>query len=281
MQRAVKTITITLSLFLLSMSTVASASRAIATHLPLWCLVRSVASEDWDVDVLVRPGTDVHTFSLRPGDLKAIKSADVVFKSGAGLEAHLGKGLSTAERVVDASAGIEFIRSESGQPNPHVWLDPVLTSMQVDRIAGYFKGDAAATGRAARLKDELSMLDREAQRRLRPLRGMALVTYHDSFSYFATRYGLRAYSLTGPHSETPLPGRVRGLYDMAREQAPRAVFIEAGYPDSALREMARDLGLRVCTLDTLTSGPMEAGYYISGMMRNIRTISDCLGSGDE
>jgi len=284
MSFTVKMITITLCL-LVFLPTGACASRALVTHLPLWCLVRSVAGEGWEVEMLVRPGTDVHSFSLRPGDLKAIKAADVVFKNGAGLEAHLEKGLSTSGHVVDASVGIELIRSEGGQPNPHVWLDPLLASGQVDSIAEYFVRDSAAADRAARLKGKLALLHREAQRRLRPLRGMALVTYHESFAYFARRYGLRTYSLTGPNSETPLPGRVRGIFDMTREETPAAVFIEAGYPDKALRKLARDLGLRVCTLDTLTSGlvgsgPVEADYYIDGMRRNIETISRCLGGGN-
>jgi ABC-type Zn uptake system ZnuABC Zn-binding protein ZnuA len=255
----------------------ASGQRAVATHLPLWCQVKNVAGEGWDVDILVRPGTDVHSFSLRPGDLKGLSAADVVFKSGAGLEAHLERGLRAASKVVDASAGIEPIRSGRGDPNPHVWLDPVLASRMVDNIAEYFKGNTEALERAEDLKGDLRELHNDAERMLRPHAGKALVTYHDSFAYFARRYGLRAYSLTGPHSESPLAGRMRDLYDMAGAEDIVAVFSEAGYPDSTLRRAASDLGLRVCELNTLTTGKMDKDYYISGMRRNIETIAQCLG----
>jgi ABC-type Zn uptake system ZnuABC Zn-binding protein ZnuA len=271
-----------LSFLLVPYPAAATIDKVVATHLPLWCMVKSVAGEGWDVDILIRPGADVHSFSLRPGDLRAIRKSDVIFKSGAGLEAHLERGLQTASKVVDASAGIEPIRSGEGGLNPHVWLDPLLASRMVDNIAMYFKGDPAALKRAGKLKGELMAIHGEAERVLRPLKGRALVTYHDSFAYLARRYGLRAYSLTGPHGESPLPARMRGLYDMAGREEIIALFSETGYPDSTLRKTASDLGLKVCTLDTLTAGPMEAGYYIRGMRNNIETMARCLeGSMNE
>jgi len=258
----------------------ASGRRALATHLPLWCLVRSVAPEDWEVGILIRPGTDVHSFSLRPGDVKDIGTAEVVFKSGAGLEKYLEKGFRSARKVVDASEGIEALRWGQGDPNPHIWLDPVLASNMVDNIAVYFKGDAAAQERAARLRSELNTVQLDAGRKLGPLKGKVLVTYHESFAYLARRYGLRDYSLTGPNSDTPLPSRMRELYDMAREGGLRAVFVEAGYPQDALRRMASELGLEVCTLENMTTGPMEPGYYIKGMRNNVDTIARCLAEVD-
>jgi len=257
----------------------AAADNIVVTHLPLWCMVKNIAGDDRGVDILIRPGADVHSFSLRPGDVKNLMAADVVFKNGSGLETHLEKGLRAARKVVDASAGIEPVRSGEGDINPHVWLDPLLASKMVDNMAEYFKGDPEALGRAESFKSELIALHREAERMLRPLRGRTLVTYHDSFAYFARRYGLREYSLTGPHSESPLPGRMRGLYDMAGTGDLAAVFVESGYPDSTLRRAASDLGLKVCELNTLTTGPMDAGYYIRGMRNNIETIARCLGGG--
>lgn len=259
----------------------ASARRVLATHLPVWCMVKGVAGEGWDVGILIRPGADVHSFSLMPGDIKSIRAAEVVFKNGAGLEAHLEKGLRTARRVVDASAGIELIRSGEGDSNPHTWLDPLLASSMVDKIAEHFPDDPGYHQRAESFKAALMNLHKEAQRMLGPLEGNVLVTYHESFAYLARRYGLRYYSLTGFHSETPLPARMRGLYDMAREGEIKAVFVEAGYPQKALRNLARDLGLRVCTLDNLTIGEMDKGYYMKGMKKNMDTIARCLGAGDE
>lgn len=278
MRRAGLIIAMVLCLVMLSPAA-AAADKIVVTHLPLWCMVKNIAGDDRGVDILIRPGADVHSFSLRPGDVKNLMAADVVFKNGSGLETHLEKGLRAARKVVDASAGIEPVRSGEGDINPHVWLDPLLASKMVDNMAEYFKGDPEALGRAESFKSELIALHREAERMLRPLRGRTLVTYHDSFAYFARRYGLREYSLTGPHSESPLPGRMRGLYDMAGTGDLAAVFVESGYPDSTLRRAASDLGLKVCELNTLTTGPMDAGYYIRGMRNNIETIARCLGGG--
>lgn len=258
----------------------------VATHLPVWCLTARIAGNRADISVLVPPGSDVHAYSMRPGDIRAVAAADLVVASGAGLESPFQRGLALAAKTVDASDGLELITSGVDNINPHIWLNPVMAEAQAaairDALMEVDPGGAELYAENARqLIAALRAMDAEAQRRLAPMKGAVLLTYHESFTYFARRYGLRTFSLTGPNDHRPLPGRMRQAYDMIKAGGVPAIFSEETYPDEALIRMREDLGVRLCTLDTITSGPLEADYYIKVMRRNIDVMVDCLGGADE
>lgn len=255
--------------------------RVVATFLPVYIFTKNVAGEKVSVALLVPPGTDVHEFTLRPMDLKTLHEADMVVISGAGLEDFIVQRLGRDKRVVDASEGLELIE-RGGGPDPHVWLDPLNAVEQVRNIRdaltaldpvnrAYYEHNAASyIGRLEALHREIAEgLDRLASRHL--------ITYHEAFGYFARRYGLIPFSLTGPDAEQPLPGRMKAVYDIVRERKVRAVFSEAQFPGEALERLRKDLGVRICTLDTMESGRPDMDYYEKAMRENLGTILRCLG----
>lgn len=262
-------------------------AEVLASFLPLWAFASEVAGRQAHVHVLIPPGSGVHDFTMRPTDMAKIARADLLVLSGLGLEAGLGQALSSARRVVIAGEGIEPIRSaEAGHGHagvdPHVWLDPLLAAHQVERIRdGLMAADPAHAeeyrANADAYSAALRALDAEIAAKLAGLKGAVLITYHESFAYFARRYGLEAHSLAGMEEQQPTPGRVRALHDLVRTRGVRAVFAEAQYPRESFRRFAASLGLQVCTMDTLSSGPLDPEYYIAGMRANAAEIARCLG----
>lgn len=254
--------------------------RVLATHLPLWSMAEHLASDRAEVSMLVSPGTDLHTFSLRPGDVKALLISDLMLMNGAGLEAALGKGVEKAKSRVDTSAGLDLIVS-GHEINPHVWLSPFLAAHQARAMRdALVKADPDGRDvyrlRAEELTKKLGEMDSLARIRLAPIKGAPLITYHGAFDYLAGSYGLEPYSLTGPHGEAPLPGRLRNVYDLVRKSGVGAVFSVEGFPAATLLRLSRDLGVRICTLDPLTSGYEDVEGYLGGMMKNVDTIARCL-----
>lgn len=257
-----------------------------ATHLPLWSMAQAIAGPHAQVTVLVPPGADLHSFSMRPGDIKRIATADLILLNGAGLEAAISRALISASNTVDTSAGLTLISPRKGTPNPHVWLDPIYAIHQVHAVRDALirldpANKATYTRNAASVIDELKGLDALARELLTPIKSTPLVTYHDAFSYMASRYGLTPFPLSGLHGTTPLAGRMRQAYDLIRTHKVKAVFYEEQYPEDALLRIKRDLGVELCRLDTLTTGEMEETLYLTGMRRNIQSIARCLASGNE
>jgi zinc transport system substrate-binding protein len=257
--------------------------RVVASVLPVYIFAKNVAGDKAEVALLIPPGTDVHEFSLRPLDLKTLKEADLTLISGAGLEGFILERMGRDARVVDTSEGIELIRI-GGFTDPHVWLDPLNAVRQVenirDALSALEPGNRPYYERNAESYiSRLRALDREIREGLGRLESRYLITYHEAFNYFARRYGMVPFSLTGPDAEQPLPGRMKEVYDIVRDKAVRAVFSEKQFPQESLERLRRDLGVSICTLDTLETGRPDADYYERAMGDNLRTILRCLGGG--
>jgi zinc/manganese transport system substrate-binding protein len=256
--------------------------RVTATFLPVWILAKNVAGERAQVSLLVPPGIDVHGYSLRPRDVEKLHGADLVLLSGAGLDAHIARRIQDRERTIDTSEGIELVKTGLA-PDPHIWLDPVRAMAQVENIRKAFSradpdNKPYYEENADKYLERLRGLDNSLRDGLRGLKTRYLITYHESFGYFASRYGLVSYSLTGPDAEYALPGRMRAVYDIVRGQGIRAVFGEEQFQPEAMERLGRDLGVRVCTLDTMETGEPDAGYYERAMLKNLKTIRECLGT---
>jgi zinc/manganese transport system substrate-binding protein len=257
------------------------AVRVVATFLPLYIFTANVAGERAEVSLLVPPGTDVHGFALRPRDLKMLRGADLVVANGAGLDEHMLPSVNGGGRVLYTTSGMALIEG----PDPHAWLDPLLAAVQVGRIRDALvlldpEGAAYYNHNAEEYIKRLRMLDGEITGGLEQLRGRYLLTYHESFGYFAGRYGLRHSSLTGPHAERPLPRRTSRMYDIIRKEGVKAVFTEGQFPRGVFGRLASDLGVRVCRLNSLAAGEMKNDYYERAMRENMRSILGCIGGGD-
>jgi zinc transport system substrate-binding protein len=255
--------------------------KVVASVLPVWVFASNVAGERADVSLLIRSGTDPHEFILRPSDVRKLAEADLVLINGAGLEKNFIRGIDPG-KVFDTSEGIEIIML-GRTPDPHVWLDPLRAARQVDNIATALSdidpgGKEYYLKNAAAYKKRLGELHESISGGLLKLYARRLITYHESFNYFAKRYGLKAYSLTGPDAEAPLPGRMREVYDIVREEGVKAVFEEAQFQPGRLERLSHDLGVRVCTLDSMASGKPSADLYEGTMKKNLETIIECLGS---
>src|ERR1700754_4439209 len=96
--------------------------RIVATTTQLADMARNI-SPDGDVTALLSANTDPHEYEVRPDDVKALASADVVLRSGGEVDEWLDSALESAgvdqDEVlnVGAAAGLEG-------DDPHWWQDP-------------------------------------------------------------------------------------------------------------------------------------------------------------
>ncbi len=243
----------------------ATSVNAVATTTLAADWVREVGGERVKVHGILRPNTDPHDYEPRPTDVEAVSKADVVFKSGDGLDDWVdklvGQGGGDAV-VVDLSAGLPGLR----KGDPHWWQDPRnvdrATASIADALAQVDRAHAATFERsAARYRDRLDRLgtavDRCMQAVPRPER--RLVTDHDAFSYFASRYGIEVVGAVIPArtgQAQPSARDVARLVNLIRREHVRAVFPEHALSDRLARSIARETGANAgFTLYADTLGP--------------------------
>ena len=169
--------------------------------------------------------------------------------------------------------------------DPHIWLDPLSVADAVPAIieAAIAAGaDTSVRACGQDYIDELEALDGEIRATLAVIRDDAryLVTNHDAFGYFASRYDFEVVGTVIPSLSTLAETNPADLADLA------AVIEELDIPTVFSEEQtsARDAealadaipGLTVVALDT---GSLRDGNddYLSMMRRNVTAISEALG----
>ncbi len=257
-------------------------------------VVRQVAGSDAIVSVLLPIGADPHAFAASPRDAIAIETANVVFLSGAGLETSLAPLLQSAGgRVIDLSIALplrahseehEGDARDHGSADPHVWFDPwnVIEWIRVvARTLGEMDSEHATAydARAAAYEAELLGLDAWIRDRVGtlPPDARCLVTDHESFSYFAARYGFQQIGTVFPGTSTSAGPSARdraALEDAIRAAGVPAIFVGTTVSSTLAEQVAADTGAQIVFLYTgsLSEPGGPAATYLDFMRCDVDRI---------
>lgn len=269
--------------------------QVLATNDFLADLTRQVAGERASVASLIPAGLDPHAFEPAPRDVARVAASQVLVINGGGLEAWLEGVLANAggERlVITASQGLTSRAADDAdehpEGDPHFWLDPVLAKTYVANIrdglsqadpAGAQTYDANADAYLRQL-DDLDAWIRARVETIPPERRL-LVTNHESFGYFAERYGFTLVGAVVPSvssSASPTAQDLAQLIDQIRQSGAPAVFLESGSNPELAEQVAAETGAQVVEgLLTHSFGP-GAEDYIAMMKWNVSLIVEALES---
>lgn len=291
--------------------------KVVATHSILGDLVRNVGGDEIALTVLVGPGTDAHSFEPRPADSVALAQADVIFENGLGFESWLDELVAAsgtkARRVVVTKAITPIAAPEAehdaqetpaagdrsaaegagdvhGELDPHVWHDVANAVLMVEAIRdGLVQADPAHAAtyeaNAAGYTSILRALDREIQAHVDtlPPERRKLVTSHDTFNYFARRYGFTivgtALGSVSTEAAEPSAAAIARLVDEIRASGVPAIFAENIQIPKLVERIAREAGVALGpTLYTDALGePGSAGdTYLKLMSANVANIVGAL-----
>ena len=236
----------------------------------------------------------LHDYQLQTRDMVALEDADVLVINGGGMEQFMDKVITLRSDlpVIDASEGIPMLEAdghehehESGETeayNAHVWLDPQLAAMQVERIGeGLAAADpsraeayrTAAADYAARLR----ALGEELAQTLAPVKGEKIITFHEAFPYFARAFGIEiAGVIEHEPGEEPSTREIAETCDLVTSLNIQALFVEPQYPQKAAETIARETGAQIYTLDPVVSGDSSKESYETLMRENARVLLEAL-----
>jgi ABC-type Zn uptake system ZnuABC Zn-binding protein ZnuA len=113
-----------------------------------------------------------------------------------------------------------------------------------------------------------------------------LLTYHDSFAYFAPRYGMTVIGAIQPadFAEPSAQEVAQLITQLKREKVP-AIFGSEVFPSTVLDQIGTEADVRfVDTLrdDDLPGKPGDASHsYLGMMVENLKTMASALGGKPE
>jgi ABC-type Zn uptake system ZnuABC Zn-binding protein ZnuA len=276
--------------------------KVVSTVAPLTNIVHNIGGDRIEVEGIVPEGVNSHTFEPAPSDAIKLAEADLIFMNGLNLElpslelarANLKEGaeivllgertLSPDEYVYDFS-----FPKEAGNPNPHLWTNPLHALAYAEIIAGKLAERDPAnadyyTDNYNAYAARIEALDQAIQATTAsiPAGNRLLLTYHDSFAYFAPRYGYTIIGAIQPADfSEPSAREVAALIDQVRELEVPAVFGSEVFPSPVLAQIGREAGVEF--IDTLRDDdlPGEPGAsehsYIGLMVTNLKIMAGALG----
>src|SRR5437016_4438075 len=274
----------------------------VASVAPITDIVKNVAGDAADVQGLIPEGVDSHTFEPTADTARLIADADVIFLNGLDLE---DPTLALARSDKKDAAEIfllgehtlqpdgylydfSFPRS-AGHPNPHLWMDVAYaihyTELVRDELSRIDPGNAATyRANADAYLTTLRTLNDAVQKAVDtiPPQDRLLLTYHDSFAYFAHHYGMRVIGAIQPADfSEPSAQEVAALIDQIRTEHVPAIFGSEVFPSPVLAQIAQESGAKY--EDTLRDDdlPGDTGQpehsYVELMLYDVRTIVTDLG----
>jgi ABC-type Zn uptake system ZnuABC Zn-binding protein ZnuA len=233
----------------------------VATSTQLGDFVRQVGGDRVDLHQILQPNTDPHEYEPRPADVIATAGARLVFTSGDNLDAWMPEVVSEAggsPKVVDVGASVpvrlpgESTGAEASPFDPHWWHDPVNAEAAVATIrdalsAADPSGAAVYAANAKTYTTRLKALDSGIAVCFKavPADARKLVTDHDAFSYFASRYRITVVGAIIPSQTTeaqPSAGELADLTRTIEREHVSAIFPESSINPKLAQAIARDTG---------------------------------------
>lgn len=266
--------------------------KVVATFSIIGDLVNNVAGDNVDVNVLVGPNGDAHTFEPTPEETIILSRADVIFEIGLGFEPWLDKlydsSHSKAKRI-KLSEGLK-LNSDNGRIDPHIWHNVNNVIQMVNTISGYFVAeDTVHKNIYLQMKDayvqqlnELQLWVTNEIRKL-PQEERKLVTSHDTFGYFAKEYGFElmgaAINSATTEASDPSARNMVSLIERIRKAKVKAIFAENIKNPKLLEVIANEAHVKLApSLYTDALGEKESAgeSYIKMMEWNVKTIVENL-----
>lgn len=255
-----------------------------ASIAPLADFCREVGGDRVRVEPLVPPGSNPHTYQLRPDQMDMLNGASVLVLNGAGLEFWADKAVDAAGNprlvVVRTAEGLHILDHTEQGGNPHVWLDPVNAIHQVNAIRDAFiKADPAHAANyranAARYVEALKQLDGYIRSQVKTFKLRSFVAFHPTWVYFAHRYGLDdAATIESSPGKEPSPTDIRHAIEVARKLHVKAIFAEPQVYPKAADVVAEEVGAKVVMLNAFGEPPRY--QYIPMMRANIRAMAEAM-----
>jgi ABC-type Zn uptake system ZnuABC Zn-binding protein ZnuA len=263
-------------------------------------IAQNVAGDRLTVEALIPIGVDPHAFEPTPTDIRGVAASQVLIANGAGVESFLQKLLENAggkRLIIEAASGLtsrqpqadEVVDADHGGIDPHFWLDPVSVIKYTENIRdGLSQADPAgkdvyaknAETYISRLRELDTWIAGQVQQV--PEARRLLVTNHESFGYFADRYGFRIVGAVIPSVSTnasPSAKELAALTDRIRQTGAPAIFLETGANPQLADQLAGEAGIKVVTdlyTHSVTAAGGSAPTYIDMMRFNVGKIVEAL-----
>jgi ABC-type Zn uptake system ZnuABC Zn-binding protein ZnuA len=272
---------------------------------PITNIVQNIGGNKINLIGLVPEGINSHTFEMVPSDIIKINDADLIILDGLNLEADIE---TTAENIICKNPNnIELLKlgdntiskgdwifdfsfpKDKGDPNPHLWLNveyaikfanltrDKLIEMDPSNSQYYIENSNKYT-------KLLKQLDEGIKKSVEtiPVQNRKLLTYHDSWAYFAPRYGMEVIgAIQASDFSDPSPKDIADLINQVRIEQIPAIFASEVFPTNIIDQISKEGNVTI--VETLSDDNLPGNTgdnnhsYVGMMLENMKNMIVPLG----
>lgn len=251
----------------------------------------------------------LHDYQLTAADMKLLSKADVFIVNGGGIESFLSDVAESYPdlKIVQACDGIDLLESAEGtgeshndlssnedadhddhdhsehshgDENAHVWMNLADYQIQVQNICnGLSEADSAHAEQYAKnaqtYQGKVQELQQEAAELASQIASQPVVIFHEAYEYIVQEYGLQLAGEMNLDEERQVSaGEVADILHAIEDNHVSVVLAEELYGTDMGEMVAKQSGVKVVYLDTLTRGDYSADSYLEGMRNNIKQLKE-------
>lgn len=251
----------------------------------------------------------LHDYQLTAADMKLLSKADVFIVNGGGIESFLSDVAESYPdlKIVQACDGIDLLESAEGtgeshndlssnedadhddhdhsehshgDENAHVWMNLADYQIQVQNICnGLSEADSAHAEQYAKnaqtYQGKVQELQQEAAELASQIASQPVVIFHEAYEYIVQEYGLQLAGEMNLDEERQVSaGEVADILHSIEDNHVSVVLAEELYGMDMGEMVAKQSGVKVIYLDTLTRGDYSADSYLEGMRSNIEQLKE-------
>ena len=248
-------------------------------------MVKEIAPLHFNINTLVSFNADAHVFNPKPGDIRKVKDADLIFFNGLGFEGWMNRLAQSAGYkglIVETGTSIKK-RQVNGRTDPHAWQNLENGALYAKTIGDalvkqYPQHRAEIEKRTQQYIEQIQSMHSRVLAEFAgiEIKNRKVITSHDAFAYFGEAYGVEFHSPQGWSTHhTPSAAAIGRLIRLIKKQEIKAVFLENISDAKQIEQITRETGVRIGgTLysDALSEPSGPANTYLNLFKHNASTI---------
>src|SRR5947207_9745246 len=262
--------------------------KVVATLPDFASLAREIGGDKIEVSAMAKPTEDSHFVDARPSFVVQLRDADVLIDGGAELElGWLPPLLQNARNPkleigkpgrVQASQGVRLMNVPANVTraagdvhalgNPHFMTDPIIAKTVAQHIAQSFAAVDApnAAFYDANYKKFEAAINAKLQEwgaAMLPFKGQSVVAYHDSWPYFAHRFGVNIDIFLEPKPGIPpSPSHLTEVIAQMKAQHIKTIIVEPFHDRRIAEKVASATGSKVVDFSQFPGGLPGTDSYV-------------------
>lgn len=230
--------------------------------LPEKYFVERIGGDRVQVNVMVGPGENYHTYEPKPEQMASLSQADIYFAIGIEFEGAWLEKFQTANPdmvIVDVSANVEKIPLEDDHSDqgldPHIWTSPEIGKTIAQNITHSLieidpQNRDLFQMNLEELLADIGLLQTDITGELKTIKNHQFLVFHPAWGYFAQEFGLEEVAIEVGGTE-PSASELSAIITTALEKKIQVIFAQPEFSTQIADYIASEINGKVVLITPL------------------------------